>query len=149
MRAAVTTEVIDVEGLVAQVAGDDRGAVLTFSGVVRDHDHGRAVTRLEYVAHPQAEAVLSQIVAEIEKRDGVEAVAAVHRIGQLEIGDAALVVAVSGAHSQPVFDATRQTVAEIKARLPVWKRQEFTDGTVEWVNCPTHKQLPQPFGKEP
>jgi molybdopterin synthase catalytic subunit len=112
------------------------GAVVTFQGVVRDHDHGRGVTLLEYEGHPSAAAVLSEVAAEIAADPDVYAVAVSHRIGTLAIGDVALVAAVSTAHRAAAFAACARLVDEVKARLPIWKRQVFTDGTEEWVDCP-------------
>jgi molybdopterin synthase catalytic subunit len=112
------------------------GAAVLFAGVVRDHDHGRSVVELEYVAHPSAEEVLRGCLAEIAADPLVHAAAVSHRIGTLRIGDAALVAAVSAAHRGEAFAACERLVDLVKLRLPVWKRQVFADGTDEWVNCP-------------
>ena len=120
----------------AAVAGPRAGAVVSFQGVVRDHDHGRGVTLLEYEGHPSAADVLREVAAEIAADPDVYAVAVSHRIGMLKIGDVALVAAVSTAHRAAAFAACARLVDEAKARLPIWKRQVFTDGTEEWVNCP-------------
>ena len=112
------------------------GAVVSFQGVVRDHDDGRGVTLLEYEGHPTAETILREVAAEIAADPDVYAVAVSHRIGALEIGDVALVASVSTAHRAAAFAACARLVDEVKARLPIWKRQVFTDGTDEWVNCP-------------
>jgi len=112
------------------------GAVVSFQGVVRDHDGGRGVTLLEYEGHPTAEAVLREVAAEIAADPDVYAVAVSHRVGTLAIGDVALVAAVSTAHRAAAFAACARLVDEVKARLPIWKRQVFADGTEEWVNCP-------------
>ena len=122
----------DVEAL---VSGSDAGAVVTFSGDVRDHDHGRSVARLEYEGHPTATAVLAQVAQAVAERHDVIAVAVMHRVGSLAIGDSALVAAVSSAHRKEAFAACADLVDEVKAQLPVWKHQVFTDGTDEWVNC--------------
>ena len=117
--------------------GDPRaGAVVSFQGVVRDHDHGRGVTQLEYEGHPTAAKILREVAEEIAADPDVFAVAVSHRIGALKIGDVALVAAVSTAHRAAGFAACARLVDETKARLPIWKRQVFTDGTDEWVNCP-------------
>jgi len=134
--AAVTGEPLDVAAHELAVAGAASGAVVTFSGVVRDHDGGRPVTGIEYVAHPSAAAVLAAVAADVTARSPVDAVAVSHRVGDLGIGDAALVVAVAAAHRQEAFAAAALLVDEIKHRLPVWKRQAFPDGTDEWVACP-------------
>ena len=120
----------------AAVADRRAGAVVSFQGVVRDHDHGRGVTLLEYEGHPSAADVLREVAAEIAAGPDVYAVAVSHRVGMLKIGDVALVAAVSTAHRAAAFAACARLVDEAKARLPIWKRQVFTDGTEEWVNCP-------------
>lgn len=133
---AVTTEPLDPAAHEAAVADPRSGAVVCFQGVVRDHDQGRAVTRLEYEGHPSAVDVLRKVAAEIAADPAVHAVAVSHRVGPLEIGDVALVAAVSTAHRAAAFAACARLVDEVKAQLPVWKRQVFADGTEEWVNCP-------------
>ncbi|WP_222928371.1 MULTISPECIES: molybdenum cofactor biosynthesis protein MoaE [Cellulomonas] len=133
--ADVTEEAVDVAALADAVADAAAGAVVTFAGVVRDHDHGRTVTDLEYVAHPDAGAVLARVVAAVTEDAPVDAVAVVHRVGALALGDCALGVAVSAAHRQEAFAAAARLVDEVKEHLPVWKRQVFDDGTHEWVNC--------------
>lgn len=112
------------------------GAVVSFQGVVRDHDHGRTVTLLEYEGHPSAAAVLREVAEEIAADPDVYAVAISHRVGVLRIGDVALVASVSTAHRAAAFAACARLVDEAKARLPIWKRQVFADDTEEWVNCP-------------
>nr|WP_253842942.1 molybdenum cofactor biosynthesis protein MoaE [Mycobacterium colombiense] len=98
------------------------------------HGGGRRVVRLEYSAHPSAEQVIADVVADIaEQSSGVRAVAASHRIGALRIGEAALVAAVAADHRQAAFATCAHLVDTIKARLPVWKHQFFADGTEEWV----------------
>jgi molybdopterin synthase catalytic subunit len=134
--AAVSAEPLDLAGHERAVADPRAGAVVSFQGVVRDHDHGRGVTLLEYEGHPTAEAVLREVAAEIAADPEVYAVAVSHRIGRLDIGDVALAAAVSTSHRAAAFSACARLVDEVKARLPVWKRQVFTDGTDEWVNCP-------------
>jgi molybdopterin synthase catalytic subunit len=118
------------------VADKRAGAVVSFCGVVRDHDGGRSVTELEYVGHPTAGDVISEIAREFTGRDGVHAVAVSHRIGLLAIGDVALACAVSASHRGQAFAACSDLVDEVKKRLPIWKRQVFTDGEEEWVACP-------------
>jgi molybdenum cofactor synthesis domain-containing protein len=113
------------------------GAVVTFGGVVRDHDGGRSVDNLFYEGHPSAGEVLAEVVAELTaKWTGVRAVAVSHRVGALEIGDVALACAVAAEHRAQGFTACAELVDEVKARLPIWKHQRFTDGTDEWVNSP-------------
>jgi molybdopterin synthase catalytic subunit len=133
---AVVDETLDLAAHEAAVADPRAGAVVSFQGVVRDHDHGRGVTLLEYEGHPTAAAILREVAEEIAADPAVYAVAVSHRIGTLEIGDVALVASVSTAHRAAAFAACGRLVDEAKARLPIWKRQVFLDGTEEWVNCP-------------
>jgi molybdopterin synthase catalytic subunit len=134
--AEVSAEALDLSAHESAVADPRAGAVVTFQGVVRDHDQGRGVTLLEYEGHPSAAAVLREAAAEIAADPDVYAVAVSHRIGVLKIGDVALVAAVSTAHRAAAFGACARLVDEVKSRLPIWKRQVFGDGTEEWVNCP-------------
>jgi molybdopterin synthase catalytic subunit len=129
----VTQDVLLLADHVAAVDDAAAGATVSFSGVVRDHDGGRSVTELEYHGHPTAAAVVSEVAAEIAARDGVVALAVSHRVGLLQIGDIALAAAVSAAHRREAFAACSDLVDEVKRRLPVWKRQVFTDGSDEWV----------------
>jgi molybdopterin synthase catalytic subunit len=133
---SVTTEPLDVAAHERAVADRAAGAVVVFQGVVRDHDEGRSVRELEYEAHPSAEAVLHEVAKEVAGDPAVYAVAVSHRVGPLKVGDVALVAAVSTAHRAAAFAACARLVDEVKARLPVWKRQVFADGTDEWVNSP-------------
>lgn len=133
-KAAVQNEPLDPIALAKVVTADDAGAVVTFTGVVRNHDAGRDVTALEYSAHPQAEEALAGVVALAEQRPGVLAAAAAHRVGPLAIGDVAFVAVVSAAHRGTAFQACEWLVDEVKRVLPVWKLQRFADGTEEWVN---------------
>jgi molybdopterin synthase catalytic subunit len=132
----ITDQPLDLAAHEAAVADRRAGAVVSFQGVVRDHDHGRSVTLLEYEGHPTASAVLRDVADKIAADPDVVAVAVSHRVGVLRIGDVALVAAVSTAHRATAFEACARLVDEAKARLPIWKRQVFGDGTEEWVNCP-------------
>jgi molybdopterin synthase catalytic subunit len=133
---ALSADPLDVAAHEAAVADRRAGAVVSFLGVVRDHDGGRGVTLLEYEGHPSAEDVLREVAAEVAADPDVYAVAVSHRVGRLEVGDVALAAAVSTAHRASAFAACARLVDEVKERLPVWKRQVFDDGTEEWVNCP-------------
>ncbi len=137
VRAVVTSDPIDPtehHEAVQAAAGGTAGAVVGFVGAVRNHDGGRDVGALHYTAHPSAGAVLAQVVAEVaETAQGVRAVAVSHRVGELTIGDAALVVAVAADHRGAAFATCARMVDEVKAALPVWKHQIFGDGTDEWV----------------
>ncbi|MFC3687031.1 molybdenum cofactor biosynthesis protein MoaE [Aquipuribacter hungaricus] len=121
--------------LAALVAGRDRGAVVTFDGVVRDHDSpGRGpVTLLDYEGHPSAGQVIADVVAGVAAGSRAAAVAVVHRTGPLEVGECALAVAVAASHRGDAFETAARLVDEVKERLPVWKHQHFGDGSDEWV----------------
>ena len=134
--AQVTDQPIEVSVHTAAVAGESSGAVVSFAGVVRNHDGGRPMLSIEYVGHPTAQAVLARVVAEVTANSQVEAVAVSHRVGPLAVGDAALVVAVAGVHRAEAFSTAMLLVDEVKRQLPVWKRQVFPDGSDEWVDCP-------------
>ena len=126
---------LDATAIEALVADSRAGAVVSFSGNVRDHDHGRSVATLTYEGHPSAEAVLMEVAKEIDSRFDLVALAVAHRVGPIAIGEPALVAAVATAHRGEAFAACQALVDLTKERLPVWKHQVFTDGTDEWVNC--------------
>jgi molybdopterin synthase catalytic subunit len=136
IRCAVTDRVLVATEHEAAVATASAGAVVTFAGVVRDHDEGRAVSRLEYTGHPGAEAVLVEVAADVAARHPGIRIAVSHRVGPMQIGDVALVASVSTPHRGEAFDACAALVDEVKARLPIWKHQYFADGTDEWVGAP-------------
>lgn len=137
LRAVVTEDPLDVEEHARLVARQDAGAVVSFSGAVRDHDGGRDVRALEYSSHPGAGDVITRVAAQVvAAHPEVLALAVSHRIGPLAIGDCALACAVSAAHRAAAFTACAALVDEVKLQLPIWKRQEFADGSEEWVNCP-------------
>ncbi|WP_300343534.1 molybdenum cofactor biosynthesis protein MoaE [Nesterenkonia sp.] len=116
-----------------ETATAHEGAVVVFCGVVRNHDQGRQVERLDYTAHPSAAAVLEQTAAEVAAAHPHVRLWAEHRIGQLTLGDHALVAAAASAHRAEAFAACAELVEQIKQRVPIWKEQFFTDGTREWV----------------
>ena len=131
--ATVTEEPIDMEHLVDLVERPEAGAVLTFKGVVRNHDGGRSVNFIDYEAHPDADKVVARVAHQVAKNSGCLAVAVVHRSGHLEIGDIALGAAVSAAHRVEAFAVLNEVVEQVKLQLPVWKKQQFPDGTHEWT----------------
>jgi molybdopterin synthase catalytic subunit len=134
LRAAVGEEPLDVAEHAALVEQAAAGAVVTFAGVVRDHDGGRAVRSLDYSAHPTASKVVAEVAADIAARaPGVRAIALSHRVGPLGIGEVALACAVAADHRREAFATCAELVDEVKRRLPVWKHQSFSDGTDEWV----------------
>ena len=130
--AVISTGPIDETAVRAAVDSAASGAVVTFHGVVRDHDGGRGVSALDYRGHPEAERFLAECVRRIADETGV-AVAAAHRVGELRIGDVALFAAASAAHRAEAFDACERLVDLIKQEVPIWKRQHFSDGVSEWV----------------
>lgn len=114
------------------------GACVTFEGWVRNHNEGRPVQALDYEAYAElAEKEGACILAEARAKYAVQAVACVHRVGALRIGDLAVWVGVSAAHRGPAFDACRYIIDETKARVPVWKKEHYADGASEWINCAT------------
>ena len=131
----VTQDVLDDavgRAVEAAVAAPECGAVVTFRGVVRDDDGGRAVVSLDYEAHPDATDVLRRVCAAVTAETGLR-VAATHRYGHLVVGDVALVAAASAGHRKEAFEACSLLVERIKAEVPIWKKQQFTAGESEWV----------------
>jgi len=132
LLARISADPLDPAAVDAAVSGPEHGAVVVFTGVVRDHDGGKAVSALEYQAHPEAERFLRQCCEQVSARTGLP-VAAVHRVGQLTVGDLALVAAVAAPHRAEAFAACAELVERIKAEVPIWKRQRFATGVSEWV----------------
>ena len=133
--ATVTADPLDAVAITALVSDQSTGAVVVFSGDVRNHDHGKEVLKLTYEAHPSAEEVIQTVMDSLAKTLEVTHIAAAHRVGPIPIGESALVVAVGSSHRGDAFSACREIVDQIKEQLPVWKHQYFADGTDEWVNC--------------
>lgn len=133
--AVVTDAPVHIQELSKLVANPHSGAVVTFCGDVRDHDDGKEVASLLYEIHPSAPEQIKLITQSIMGRFEIEKVAVAHRYGDIAIGETAFAVAVSAAHRQAAFDACAAIVDEVKAKLPIWKHQKFTDGSDEWVNC--------------
>ena len=127
---------LDVAEVLAAVSDDAAGGVTLFVGAVRDHDDARSVGHLDYTAHPTALDRLVDVVRAVAGRHPVTAVAAIHRVGRLEIGDLAVVVAAAAAHRGQAFDASRDLIDDLKATVPIWKHQVFADGAEEWVGTP-------------
>jgi molybdopterin synthase catalytic subunit len=125
---------LSVDEVRAAVAGPAAGGIALFAGAVRDHDHGRGVTRLSYSAHPSAAAELRTVAEKVAAEFDVLALAAVHRVGDLAVGDLAVVVAVACAHRAEAFAACHALIDRLKDNVPIWKHQSFTDGESEWVN---------------
>ncbi|NMN94488.1 molybdenum cofactor biosynthesis protein MoaE [Antrihabitans stalactiti] len=132
LLARISTEPLDAAVVDRAVAGPEFGAVVVFTGVVRNHDGGQSVSLLEYQAHPDAERFLTKCCTEVSAATGLP-VAAIHRVGELAIGDLALVAAVAAPHRAEAFKACAELVERIKHEVPIWKRQHFADGVTEWV----------------
>jgi molybdopterin synthase catalytic subunit len=132
--AEVRSAALSVDEVLNAVTDPQAGGIALFAGVVRDQDHGRDVQRLSYSAHPSAVAELRRVCEKITADFDVTAVAAVHRVGDLAIGDLAVVVGVSCPHRADAFTACRALIDELKQSVPVWKYQLFGDGESEWVN---------------
>jgi molybdopterin synthase catalytic subunit len=131
---AIRDVALSVDEVRTAIADPAAGGEVLFVGTVRDHDGGNGVTGLSYSAHPSAEAELRKVSESIvAKYPAALAVAAVHRIGDLAVGDIAVIVGVSCAHRAEAFHACHALIDELKATVPVWKHQLFTDGTDEWV----------------
>lgn len=118
------------------VADAAAGGTTLFVGTVRDHDGGRAVTDLGYTAHPSVEDELRRVADKVVADFPVRALAAVHRVGDLAVGDIAVIVAVACPHRGEAFSACRRLIDDLKASVPIWKHQQFADGTDEWVGLP-------------
>jgi molybdopterin synthase catalytic subunit len=133
---AVRESELSVDEVRAAVADPAAGGIALFAGAVRDSDHDRAVSGLSYSAHPSAADELRQVAEAIAEKYPVIGIAAVHRVGDLAIGDLAVVLAVSCPHRAEAFDACRDLIDILKASVPIWKHQRFDDGTAEWVGTP-------------
>ena len=127
---------LDVAEVLAAVEDPAAGGVVSFTGLVRDHDGGRGVTQLEYEAHPGAQAALLAVAERVASELPVHALAAVHRTGLLAVGDIAVVVAASASHRGQAFEAARRLIDDLKDAVPIWKRQVFSDGDQVWVGTP-------------
>lgn len=132
--AELRHEELSVDEALSAVMDPAAGGIALFTGVVRNHDQARGVVRLSYSAHPSAGAELRRVAEKVAERFDVRALAAVHRLGQLDVGELAVVVAVSCAHRGQAFDACRALIDDLKATVPIWKHQQFGDGGSEWVN---------------
>ncbi|AEW96421.1 MULTISPECIES: molybdenum cofactor biosynthesis protein MoaE [Streptomycetaceae] len=133
---AVRDTPLSVDEVFGAVGDDAAGGTALFVGTVRDHDGGpAAVTGLSYSAHPTAEAELRRVAEKVAADFPVRALAAVHRVGDLAVGDLAVVVAVSCPHRAEAFAACRRLIDDLKHEVPIWKHQTFEDGQEEWVGA--------------
>jgi molybdopterin synthase catalytic subunit len=126
---------LSVDEVLRAVGDPGAGGMALFVGTVRDEDHDRVVTRLSYSAHPSAEQELRSVMEKVAADFPVKALAAVHRVGDLEIGDLAVVVAAACPHRGEAFEACRRLIDDLKAHVPIWKHQLFADGDTEWVGA--------------
>jgi len=130
---SITHERLDRDALVAAVSHPGAGGIVVFEGVVRDNARGKQVRYLEYDVYPEmAVQQIREIVAEAERRWGVERVAVAHRIGRLEIGEASVMIVVASPHRAEAFDACRYIIDTLKTTVPIWKKEVATNGE-EWV----------------
>jgi molybdopterin synthase catalytic subunit len=132
----VRQEPLSTDEVLAAVADPGAGGTCVFIGTVRDVDDARHVQRLEYEAHPLVEKELRWVAEGVAAAIPVRALAAVHRVGELDIGDAAVIVAAAAAHRDEAFSACRKLIDDLKSSVPIWKRQAFADGSSEWVGSP-------------
>ncbi len=134
MHCRIISQPIDAATLLAEVATPSDGAVLLFWGVVRNENDGREVNGLEYEAYAEmAEAKLREIVAEAAQRWRIGEIAAVHRIGKLNVGEASVGIAVAAPHRAEAYEASRYVIEELKRRVPIWKREHYLDGPSAWL----------------
>ncbi len=132
IATGITDDPLDSGALIDSARLDTCGAVASFIGVVRNHDGGEAVEAIEYSCHPSARQILREIVSEKSDRPGVHRIVAWHRVGHLGIGEDAMVVAVAAEHRAQAFRAVESIVEDVKAKLPIWKKQELSDGSHNW-----------------
>jgi molybdopterin synthase catalytic subunit len=136
MLAEVSQTPISVDRVIDAVRHPRAGGIGTFIGVVREQDHGQGVEALDYTSHPSAPSVLREIAQKVGAAAAVIRVAVVHRVGHLEVGDIAVVVAVSAEHRASAIEGCRELIDAVKSGVPIWKHQIFEDGADEWVGTP-------------
>lgn len=132
IATGITEDPLDAAALINSARRDTCGAVASFIGAVRNHDGGESVDAIDYSSHPSSPQILREIVSEMRDRPGVHCIVAWHRVGRLEIGDDAMVVAVAAEHRAQAFRAVETIVEDVKAKLPIWKKQELSDGSHNW-----------------
>lgn len=134
----ITADPIDPAELRLALLDTAAGACVTFEGWVRDLNEGKAVRALEYEAYaPLAEKEGATILAEAMARHEVRRIAAAHRVGRLGLGEMAVWVGVVAEHRGAAFSACRYVIDELKARVPIWKKEHYADGATTWINCAT------------
>ncbi|MEO6472259.1 MAG: molybdenum cofactor biosynthesis protein MoaE [Aeromicrobium sp.] len=127
---------LSLDEVYAAVSDERAGGIALFIGTVRNHDEGEDVDALGYSSHPTAEAELQKVADRIAGEVDIVALAAVHRVGQLEIGDIAVIVGASAEHRAQAFEACHRLIDELKTDVPVWKHQTFSSGDAVWVGSP-------------
>ena len=132
IATGITEDPLDAAALINSARRDTCGAVASFIGAVRNHDGGESVDAIEYSSHPSSPQILREIASEMRDRPGVHCIVAWHRVGRLEIGDDVMVVAVAAEHRAQAFRAVETIVEDVKAKLPIWKKQELSDGSHNW-----------------
>jgi molybdopterin synthase catalytic subunit len=131
----LTREPIDYHGLTESVRQPGCGAVVTFLGTVRDVTNERLTVALDYEAYPgMAEKTLADIEADVRARWPVGDVALIHRLGRLDVGEVSVAVAVSSPHRAQAFEACRHAIDQLKELVPIWKKENWADGSTEWVH---------------
>jgi molybdopterin synthase catalytic subunit len=131
----IRTSALSSDEVLAAIADPTAGGTALFIGTVRNHDHERPVEQLRYEAHPDALRRMREVAERVAADPLVTALAAVHRTGPLTVGDTAVIVAVAASHRDAAFAACRRLIDEVKAEVPIWKHQHFTDGATEWVGA--------------
>ena len=130
----ITNKPIRLEDFFAQKTDPSCGAVASFVGVVRNHHQGRSVAKIYYDCYPtMANQQIQQIIHQAKKKYPVNEIRALHRVGWLGVGEVAVAIAVSAAHREEAFSACRTVIEEIKAKVPIWKKEVYVDGSDEWV----------------
>jgi molybdopterin synthase catalytic subunit len=138
MRFRISESPLDLAALRAELPDARAGAFVCFEGWVRNHNEGKPVRSLEYEAYVElAEREGQHILAEARTRFALLDAVCVHRTGHLQLGDLAVWTGVTAAHRGAAFDACRYIIDEVKARVPIWKKEHYTDGATQWINCAT------------
>jgi molybdopterin synthase catalytic subunit len=137
LTVSISDQPLSVDDVLRAVTLPGAGGTVLFIGTVRDHDGGKGVSALAYSAHPSALDLMREVVAGVAAEFPGTHLAASHRVGDLVVGDLAVVVAAGAAHREQAFLAARELIDRIKARVPIWKHQTFLDGTEEWVGAPS------------
>ena len=135
MRCAIVERPLDPAALLAEVARHANGATVLFLGTVREMSEARPVSGIEYAGYtPMAERELTMIVCEAAERFGTEDIVVEHRLGRLALGEASVAIVTAHPRRGPAYQASRYIIEELKRRVPIWKREEYVDGTREWVD---------------